>query len=213
MVFPGPPPPYLGSDSPYHPHNMADVTKLNKTLLLPQKREKERGGGGRHAQYGMLTIFLFVWNCEVPYFRRMRTKYNFTFCASFYKNLHSFFSGSGKWLTSEFYNCIHGDFCPCNFVCFHFVPVICLWWWVCEFVESVILLSPLRCWVCDDDESVMLPYRIRDFVESFILLRLWCSWVLIALSLWYCGVRYVVVSLPVLVRYYISVASIPLRKP
>ncbi len=44
--FPGysclPPSPtsYLESDSPYHPHNMADVAKLNKTLLLPQK-----GGG------------------------------------------------------------------------------------------------------------------------------------------------------------------------
>jgi hypothetical protein len=56
MVFPGysclPPSPtsYLESDSPYHPHNMADVAKLNKTLLLPQK-------GRQHAQYGILKFF------------------------------------------------------------------------------------------------------------------------------------------------------------
>jgi hypothetical protein len=41
LVSPPSPTSYLESDSPYHPHNMADVAKLNKTLLLPQKR----GGG------------------------------------------------------------------------------------------------------------------------------------------------------------------------
>ena len=158
MVFPGPPPPRIWDlIAPIIPIIWRMLQSWTKHFYCHKKGKRKEGGGGRHAQYGMLTIFLFVWNCEVPYFRRMRTKYNFTFCASFYKNLHSFFSGSGKWLTSEFYNCIHGDFCPCNFVCFHFVPVICLWWWACEFVESVILLSPLRCWVCDgSSESVMM---------------------------------------------------------
>jgi hypothetical protein len=70
MVFPGSrvspsPTSYLESDSPYHPHNMADVAKLNKTLLLPQKGGGVSTGDNMHnMEFGHFWHFLMLYTVK-----------------------------------------------------------------------------------------------------------------------------------------------------